>query len=58
MQNLKKKIIYQIQNMDDPLKPKAVPLSAETVLWFEFLLDPELITKHLQKPAPGKFWES
>lgn len=39
--------------MDDPLKPKTVPLAAETILWFEFLLDPELITKHLQKPNPG-----
>ncbi|XP_073844626.1 integrator complex subunit 8 [Musca autumnalis] len=38
--------------MDDPLKPKPVPLAAETVLWFEFLLDPELITKHLRKPHP------
>lgn len=40
--------------MDDPLKPKPVPLAAETVLWFEFLLDPELITKHLKKLNPGK----
>lgn len=39
--------------MDDPLKPKTVPLAAETILWFEFLLDPELITKHLQKAKPG-----
>lgn len=39
--------------MDDPLKPKAVSLAAETVLWFEFLLDPELITKHLKKTNPG-----
>ncbi|KAM7342295.1 integrator complex subunit 8 [Cochliomyia hominivorax] len=38
--------------MDDPLKPKPVPLAAETVLWFEFLLDPELITKHLKKNNP------
>ncbi|XP_054738863.1 integrator complex subunit 8 [Anastrepha obliqua] len=40
------------KKMDDPLRPKAVPLAAETVLWFEFLLDPQLITKHLQKPNP------
>lgn len=40
--------------MDDPLRPKAVPLDSETVLWFEFLLDPQLITKHLQKLNPGK----
>ncbi|EDW74622.1 uncharacterized protein Dwil_GK22022 [Drosophila willistoni] len=38
--------------MDDPLKPKAVPLAAETVLWFEFLLDPHKITQHLQRPNP------
>lgn len=36
--------------MDDPLRPKAIPLAAETVLWFEFLLDPNLLTKHLNKP--------
>ncbi|CAD7012092.1 unnamed protein product [Ceratitis capitata] len=40
------------KKMDDPLRPKAVPLAAETVLWFEFLLDPQLITKHLQKSNP------
>jgi len=40
--------------MDDPLKPKPVPLAAETVLWFEFLLDPHKITHHLQRPHPGK----
>ncbi|XP_067628061.1 integrator complex subunit 8 isoform X2 [Eurosta solidaginis] len=38
--------------MEDPLQQKAVPLAAETVLWFEFLLDPQLITKHLKKPNP------
>lgn len=31
------------------------PLAAETVLWFEFLLDPTLITKHLKKVNPGKY---
>ncbi|XP_017108502.1 integrator complex subunit 8 [Drosophila bipectinata] len=36
----------------DPLKPKPVPLAAETVLWFEFLLDPHKITQHLQRPQP------
>lgn len=41
--------------MDDPLKPKPVPLAAETVLWFEFLLDPHKITQHLQRPHPGMF---
>lgn len=35
--------------MDDPLRPKTVPLSAETILWFEFLLDPSLLTAHLAK---------
>lgn len=39
--------------MDDPLKPKPVPLAAETVLWFEFLLDPHKITQHLQCKNPG-----
>ncbi|XP_034651601.1 integrator complex subunit 8 [Drosophila subobscura] len=38
--------------MDDPLKPKPVPLAAETVLWFEFLLDPHKITQHLQRTHP------
>ncbi|KAI8039679.1 integrator complex subunit 8 [Drosophila gunungcola] len=38
--------------MDDPLKPKPVPLAAETVLWFEFLLDPHKITQHLLRPHP------
>ncbi|XP_037955324.1 integrator complex subunit 8-like [Teleopsis dalmanni] len=38
--------------MDDPLKPKSVPLAAETVLCFEFLLDPHKITKHLSKNSP------
>ncbi|GAB0099054.1 Integrator complex subunit 8 [Sergentomyia squamirostris] len=39
--------------MEDPLRPKAVPLSAETILWFEFLLDPELLTTHLNKQTPN-----
>ncbi|XP_062129370.1 integrator complex subunit 8 [Drosophila sulfurigaster albostrigata] len=38
--------------MEDPLKPKPVPLAAETVLWFEFLLDPHKITQHLQCKNP------
>ncbi|XP_059608523.1 integrator complex subunit 8 [Phlebotomus argentipes] len=37
----------------DPLRPKTVPLSAETILWFEFLLDPELLTSHLNKCSPN-----
>lgn len=44
----------EIKNiMDDPLRPKTVPLSAETILWFEFLLDPSLLTSHLAKANPG-----
>ncbi|XP_055382433.1 integrator complex subunit 8 isoform X2 [Condylostylus longicornis] len=38
--------------MDNPLKPKSVPLSAETVLWFEFLLNPNLLNSHLKKLNP------
>uniref|UniRef100_A0A182MXX2 INTS8 TPR repeats domain-containing protein n=1 Tax=Anopheles dirus TaxID=7168 RepID=A0A182MXX2_9DIPT len=34
------------------LKPRTVPLSEETMLWFEFLLKPSLLTKHLGKPNP------
>lgn len=41
--------------MDDPLRPKTVPLAAETILWFEFLLDPTLLTKHLYKQNPGLY---
>jgi len=40
----------------DPLRPKNVPLSDETVLWFEFLLTPELLTKHLTKENPGEIF--
>ncbi|KAL1380727.1 hypothetical protein pipiens_013974 [Culex pipiens pipiens] len=38
----------------DVLKPKPVPpySADETVLWFEFLLKPALLTKHLSKAAP------
>lgn len=39
----------------DLLRPGAVPISPETVLWFEFLLDPQLLLKQLQKINPGKF---
>ncbi|VEN57796.1 unnamed protein product [Callosobruchus maculatus] len=34
------------------LRPGTVPISPETVLWFEFLLDPSLLLKHLKKPIP------
>ncbi|XP_053669631.1 integrator complex subunit 8 [Anopheles nili] len=36
----------------DLLKPRTVPLSEETILWFEFLLKPSLLTKHLNKANP------
>lgn len=41
--------------MEDPLRPKTVPL--ETILWFEFLLDPSLLTAHLTKENTRKFVE-
>lgn len=37
----------------DLLRPGTVPISPETVLWFEFLLDPNLLLNHLQKDKPG-----
>uniref|UniRef100_A0A1A9ZGI3 INTS8 TPR repeats domain-containing protein n=1 Tax=Glossina pallidipes TaxID=7398 RepID=A0A1A9ZGI3_GLOPL len=37
---------------EDILNMPVPPLAAETVLWFEFLLDPTLITKHLKKVNP------
>lgn len=36
----------------DYLRPKTIPIS-ETTLWFEFLLDPSLLEKHLAKSSPG-----
>ena len=36
----------------DRLKPGTSPLSSETLLWFEFLLDPTLLEKHLNKSNP------
>uniref|UniRef100_A0A182JBU6 INTS8 TPR repeats domain-containing protein n=1 Tax=Anopheles atroparvus TaxID=41427 RepID=A0A182JBU6_ANOAO len=36
----------------DLLKPRTVPLSEETILWFEFLLKPSLLTKHLSTSNP------
>lgn len=38
----------------DLLRPGTVPISPETILWFEFLLDPNLLKKHLSKPHPGE----
>ena len=37
----------------DLLRPGTVPISPDTVLWFEFLLDPNLLKKHLSKTNPG-----
>lgn len=37
----------------DLLRPGTIPISPETVLWFEFLLDPNLLLQHLEKPKPG-----
>jgi len=39
----------------DLLRPGTVPISPDTVLWFEFLLNPSLLYKHLSKPFPGKY---
>lgn len=45
-----------IVNMDvDLLRPGTVPISPDTILWFEFLLNPSLLQKHLSKPFPGKY---
>lgn len=38
----------------DVLRPGSVPLSEETLLWFEFLLKPSLLDMHLKKAKPGK----
>ncbi|KAK6639269.1 hypothetical protein RUM43_007541 [Polyplax serrata] len=36
----------------DRLRPGTVPLAPDTILWFEFLLDSNLLEKHLNKPNP------
>ncbi|XP_013144287.1 PREDICTED: integrator complex subunit 8, partial [Papilio polytes] len=36
----------------DLLRPGTVPISPDTILWFEFILDPSLLKKHLSKPNP------
>ncbi|XP_017782006.1 PREDICTED: integrator complex subunit 8 [Nicrophorus vespilloides] len=36
----------------DLLRPGTVPISPDTVLWFEFLLDKNLLLRHLNKPNP------
>ncbi|KAG5899842.1 hypothetical protein JTB14_012313 [Gonioctena quinquepunctata] len=35
----------------DLLRPSTVPISSETILWFEFLLDQDLLLRHLEKPS-------
>ncbi|KAL2741275.1 integrator complex subunit 8 isoform X1 [Vespula maculifrons] len=41
------------RNMDvDLLRPGTVPISPDTILWFEFLLNPSLLQKHLSKSNP------
>lgn len=35
------------------LRPGNVPISPNTVLWFEFLLQPNLLEQHLKKTNPG-----
>ncbi|XP_065215159.1 integrator complex subunit 8 [Planococcus citri] len=34
------------------LRPGNVPISPNTILWFEFLLQPNLLEQHLKKPNP------
>ncbi|XP_046611926.1 integrator complex subunit 8 isoform X1 [Neodiprion virginianus] len=36
----------------DLLRPGTVPISPDTILWFEFLLNPSLLHEHLSKPFP------
>ncbi|XP_070151537.1 integrator complex subunit 8 [Polyergus mexicanus] len=36
----------------DLLRPGTVPISPDTILWFEFLLNPSLLKKHLSKLFP------
>ncbi|OAD62741.1 Integrator complex subunit 8 [Eufriesea mexicana] len=36
----------------DLLRPGTVPISPDTILWFEFLLNPSLLNQHLSKPSP------
>lgn len=38
----------------DLLRPGTVPISPDTVLWFEFLLNPKLLKEHLSKASPGE----
>ncbi|CAG5018320.1 unnamed protein product [Parnassius apollo] len=36
----------------DLLRPGTVPISPDTIFWFEFLLDPALLNNHLSKKNP------
>ncbi|XP_012265327.2 integrator complex subunit 8 [Athalia rosae] len=36
----------------DLLRPGTVPISPDTILWFEFLLNPSLLYEYLSKPLP------
>ncbi|XP_034174440.2 integrator complex subunit 8 [Osmia lignaria lignaria] len=36
----------------DLLRPGTVPISPDTILWFEFLLNPSLLQQHLSKSSP------
>lgn len=40
--------------MENPLIPTSVPLEAETIFWFEFLLNPSLLTDYLEKKNTSK----
>lgn len=40
----------------DVLKPGTASLSEETLLWFEFLLKPNLLDVHLKKAKPGEYF--
>lgn len=37
----------------DLLRPGTVPISPDTILWFEFVLSPSLLEKHISKTSPG-----
>ena len=39
----------------DLLRPGTVPLNPDTVFYFEFLLNPDLLEQHLNKSNPGNF---
>lgn len=44
-------------NMDvDLLRPGTVPMSRDTMLWFEFLLNPDLLEQHLNNPNGGAYY--